>query len=353
VITNAITRVEIADFLAFKGKFTLDFCPGVNVLIGANGSGKTTLMKMIYAVCDLTKNGHRMIAAAMEAEIKDSIQVYQGASMEAYFPYLPNALGTISRFMDDTDTVKGKHDPMDMCFSSTDSTKSFTVFGIDDLNSFVFIPTDDMLSHSKGFLALNNERIIPFDQTSVDILSKAELPITRKITPNATKVLDRIKSIIGGEVLYETDIFFIVKEGGEKTPFSLEASGFRKFGLLWKLLRNGLLENGSTLFWDEPEASINPELIPILVDILLELQKGGVQIFVATHSYDVARWFELNKTAENSLRYFNLRKSKNSIVADVADDYVSLPNSVIEDAGDILLKRVTEVAAANAGIKLR
>jgi hypothetical protein len=60
-----------------------------------------------------------------------------------------------------------------------------------------------------------------------------------------------------------------------------------------------------------------------------------------------------NKTAENSLRYFNLRKSGNSIVADIADDYVSLPNSVIEDAGDMLLRRVTEVAAANAGVKPR
>jgi AAA15 family ATPase/GTPase len=355
VITNAITRVEIKDFLAFKGEFTLDFCNGVNVLIGVNGSGKTTLMKVIYAACDLAKNRHKLTSADAEKTLEkiSPRKIYMGVSIEAYFPYLSNASGTISGFMDDKGTVKDKSEPIDLCFSGADSTKSFTVFGIDDSRSFVFIPTDDMLSHSKGFLALNNEREMPFDRIFVDILSKAELPITREITPNATRILDRIKSIIGGEVLYENDIFFVVKEGGEKTPFSLEASGFRKFGLLWKLLRNGLLENGSILFWDEPEASINPELIPVLVDILLELQKDGVQIFVATHSYDVVRWFELNETVENSLRYFNLRKSKNSIVADVADDYVSLPNSVIEDAGDMLLKRVTEVAAINAGIKLR
>jgi hypothetical protein len=122
---------------------------------------------------------------------------------------------------------------------------------------------------------------------------------------------------------------------------------------LWKLLRNGLLESGSILFWDEPEASINPELIPTLVDILLELQKGGVQIFIATHSYDVARWFELNKKAENSLRYFNLRKTDSGIAADVSDDYVSLSNSLIEDAGDMLLRRVTAVAAEKAGVTLK
>jgi recombinational DNA repair ATPase RecF len=49
VKVNTITRVELKDFLVFKGEFTADFCPGVNVLIGGNGSGKTTLMKVLYA----------------------------------------------------------------------------------------------------------------------------------------------------------------------------------------------------------------------------------------------------------------------------------------------------------------
>jgi hypothetical protein len=119
------------------------------------------------------------------------------------------------------------------------------------------------------------------------------------------------------------------------------------------LVTSGQLDEGSVLLWDEPENSINPGLIPTLVSILFELQKGGVQIFIATHSYDVARWFELNKKSENSLRYFNLSKTDNGIAADVADDYVSLPNSVIEDAGDALLRRVAEVAAENVGVTLK
>jgi len=42
----AIDRVEIQDFLVFKGEFSATFCPGVNVLIGDNGTGKTTLMNV-------------------------------------------------------------------------------------------------------------------------------------------------------------------------------------------------------------------------------------------------------------------------------------------------------------------
>ena len=55
--------------------------------------------------------------------------------------------------------------------------------------------------------------------------------------------------------------------------FSLEAEGLRKLGLLWKLIRNGLLEKGAILLWDEPEANLNPELYPLVAEILLELQK--------------------------------------------------------------------------------
>ncbi|MDR2665593.1 MAG: ATP-binding protein, partial [Oscillospiraceae bacterium] len=113
------------------------------------------------------------------------------------------------------------------------------------------------------------------------------------------------------------------------------------------------LEPGTILFWDEPEASINPELLPTLVDILLELQRGGVQIFLATHSYDVARWLELNRQSDNALRYFNLRKEGDGIVADVADDYISLGGNPITAAGDKLLKKAVEVSAKKAGVRLK
>jgi hypothetical protein len=42
MVNAAIIGAEINDFLAFKGKFTVDFC------LGANGTGKTTLIKVMY-----------------------------------------------------------------------------------------------------------------------------------------------------------------------------------------------------------------------------------------------------------------------------------------------------------------
>ncbi|GHU82587.1 hypothetical protein FACS189468_6960 [Spirochaetia bacterium] len=367
---NAISRVEIKDFLVFKGEFAADFCPGVNVLIGGNGAGKTTLLKVLYWACEFSKQ------SVLECNKNIILNLTKGTPFRTISHignYFLNAQpdngekedcnSTIRLF---SNSISNTYPVLDVLVSGSLSSmlipadKSGEFLEVNNALAQwckqkvqgVFIPITEMLQHSKGFLALERERKIPFDKTQIDILSKAELGETHEITPNALKLLDRIKNVIGGEVEYENDTFYIVKKD-MKVPFSLEASGFQKFGLLWKLLRNSLLESGSILFWDEPEASINPELIPTLVDILLELQKGGVQIFIATHSYDVARWFELNKKAENALRYFNLRKTDSEIAADAADDYVSLSNSLIEDAGDKLLRRVTEVAAEKAGVTLK
>lgn len=49
-----INNTEYADSIVKKGDtisdgFHLNFCDGINVLIGENGVGKTTILKMIYA----------------------------------------------------------------------------------------------------------------------------------------------------------------------------------------------------------------------------------------------------------------------------------------------------------------
>jgi len=316
----AITRIEIENFLAFKDKFSADFCNGINVFIGCNGSGKTTLMKIMYAACKFSSmkaNEYDIKALSNYFDSNEHISdsSINGMAQIIFDSPVGKMIENYIKFVKPNDGIQSE---------MTNGSKS----------SAIYIPPEDMLSHSKGFLALANERKIPFDQTQIDILSKAAIPETNKITPNAEKVIDKIKVIIGKNVIYENDTFFVVKETGEKVSFSFEASGFRKFGLLFKLLRNGLLENGTVLFWDEPENSLNPEILPELINILLELQKNGVQIFIASHSYAVARWFELNSAKENTLKYFNMVKSSNGIEYNTADTYSQLTKSVLEDAAN-------------------
>ena len=289
----AISRVEVNDYRVFKGEFTADFCSGVNVIIGGNGTGKTTLMRAIYS--DFEHDNNREIG----------LHSYQGR---------------VNVFKSDS-----------------------------EITERIFIPEKDMLSHSRGLLPLWNERNLPYMKYEIDILSKAQMPETRVVKPNAANLIDKIKNIIGGEVVYENDEFFTMKENGEKILFCLEASGFRKFGLLWRLLRNGLLETGSVLMWDEPENSINPELVPVLVDILLELAQNGVQIFIATHDYEVARYFDVRKKRSIPVMFYNFSKSSDGhISCTSSDEYIKVPDNLFESAGKAMFKAV---AAFGFGIE--
>lgn len=74
-----------------------------------------------------------------------------------------------------------------------------------------------------------------------------------------------------------------------------------------------MLENGTILLWDEPEANLNPELYPLVVEILLELQKNGVQIFVATHSYNFAKYLEIRCTSKEQVMFHNLYKGNSGL----------------------------------------
>ena len=80
------------------------------------------------------------------------------------------------------------------------------------------------------------------------------------------------------------------------------------------MIRNGLLEKDSILLWDEPEANLNPELYPLVAEILLELQKNGVQIFVATHSYNFAKYLEIRRENKKQVVFHNFYKASSEMI---------------------------------------
>ena len=208
----------------------------------------------------------------------------------------------------------------------------------------VFIPAAEMLSHSKGFLALNSKFHMPFDKTQVDIIVNASLPEAREIPAYMQPILDKISQVIDGTVIQEDDIFYILKNDGRKLDFSLEAEGLRKLGLLWKLIRNGLLEKDSILLWDEPEANLNPELFPLVAEILLELSRNGVQIFVATHSYNFAKYLEIRRKAKEEVQFHTLyRESSGGIGSASGYEMEDSSRNPLIDADNKLLDEVYDL----------
>lgn len=292
----AFNSIEEGD--SFNDGFKMEFCDGINVLIGENGVGKTTILKMIYAATQWS------IKQADQGKTKRLVQFF-------------------SNSLKDSEALKNADNKKGYCYYKvSDGTHSFedslSHKGIFNYNQWlgldiqsVFIPTTEMLSHAKGFLAMNQKYNMPFDGTQIDIIVNASLPETREIPSVMGKILDKLSAVIDGTVILENDSFYVLKKDGRKVDFSLEAEGLRKLGLLWKLIRNGLLEKGTILLWDEPEANLNPELYPLVAEILLELQENGVQIFLATHSYNFAKYLEIRRTNKEQVIFHNLYKSRN------------------------------------------
>lgn len=291
-----IDNIRLKNITVFD-ELKMDFSKGINVIIGENGTGKTTLLKMIYAACEWSN---------------ETIDNDKGKNIFSYFNYGKKDVNLLKSYE--------RKDDYSVFEATSENTKfelSLSHDGIVQLDKWlklgiksIFIPTTEMLSHSKGFLAMNQKYSMPFDATQIDIIVNAELPETREVSELNQKLLDVISKVIDGGVIYENDTFYVVKNNGMKVEFSFEAEGLRKFGLLWKLIRNGLIEKDTILFWDEPEANINPELMPVLIDVLLELQRNGVQIFIATHSYNLAKYFEIKRTEKDSVLFHNLYREK-------------------------------------------
>ena len=286
--------------------FQLEFGGGINVIIGENGVGKTSLLKMIYAAtqwsnANVNTGKTKDLLHYFSSNLTDSTELKNFDSKEGYCYYK---------------VTDGVHEfEYSLSHEGIFNYKQWSGLNIQS----VMIPTTEMLSHSRSFLALNEKFNMPFDGTQVDIIVNASLPETRKIPDNMEAILKKISDTIDGTIVFENDIFYVLKKDGRKTEFSLEAEGLRKLGLLWKLIRNGLLEKDTILLWDEPEANLNPELYPLVAEILLELQKNGVQIFIATHSYNFAKYLEIRREKKEQVIFHNLYKASSEIPKELKD----------------------------------
>lgn len=251
----AIKSIRIKNVMAFgcqsqdarknnmDGAFYMSFINGINAIIGENGTGKTSLLKMVYVATQESVEKRRE---------SDSFHDYFAINARnSDFLNNPTQFSAVEVINDDGSVIYN--------LSDTVLTSSFAY--AKQANSAIFIPTTEMLSHSKGFLALNEKYQMPFDKTQIDIIVNASLPEARRMPSYMRSILDKIGNVIDGKVIQKDDEFYVLKKDGRELRFSLEAEGLRKLGLLWKLIRNGLLEPGTILIWDEPEANLNPEAV--------------------------------------------------------------------------------------------
>ena len=326
----AIKKIALENFTVFKNT-ELSFCSGVNVLIGENGTGKTHLLKLLYAT-HLT-----------HSDSKYSISNVFGEDFN-----LPILLSNI--VIDESGKISEKWRTANVHLNTFDSVAAQGQIS-DCIKSFninvkitssrpetpIFIPAKDMLTHSrleKDYA----ERNLPFDRTLIDILNKAGVSTVKNLDSNMMSIADDIAKVIGGKIVYRNDRYYVKKVDDSLIGFDMEAEGFKKLGLLYRLIETGYFKEGSILLWDEPEANLNPKLIPVVVDILLRLSKSGIQIFLATHEYNLMKYFSVKKSADDQVAFVSLHKTENGVISETEDDYNLLEHNSIVEANIKLLE---------------
>ena len=327
-----ITRVKLERFTAFE---SLDFepSPGVNVLVGANGTGKTHLMKAAYAACDVSKTG-------------------AGFAEKLINLFLPSrrSIGRLVRRRRTSarcavEIWRGKQ-RIRISFSNHSTVPdSARVIGANNWVrqpvESVYIPVKEMLANAPGFRSLYAQRDIHFEEVYEDILGRAYQPAMRgPAPPERKRLLAILQKEIEGKVHAAKEEFFLRSKQGN-LEFSLLAEGMRKLGLLWLLIQNGTLLGGSVLFWDEPETNLNPKLFGPMIEILLELQRMGVQVFIATHDYVILKELDLRKKENDKIVFHALYRDGGEIACQPAHAYLDIhPNAIAEAFTDLYDREV-------------
>jgi ABC-type branched-subunit amino acid transport system ATPase component len=327
-----LTAIHLEHFTAFE-KLDLQLSPAVNVFIGANGTGKTHLMKVAYAACDITKTkldfadklirvflpSGRALGRLVKRQKKSSrciVEVHRGSQK------LRASFSNHSK-LPESATLTGLRE---WTGSSVES---------------VYIPVKEMLSNAPGFRSLYAQRELHFEEIYTDILDRAYLPALRGPMDRPRRpLLSILQKAIDGKVTVKNEEFFLRNRQGN-LEFSLLAEGMRKLGLLWLLIQNGTLVSGSVLFWDEPETNLNPKLFGTLIDILLALQRNGVQIFIATHDYVILKELDLKSNAQDKIAFHSLWTENGEICCKTASSYLDIDrNAIAETFADLYDREV-------------
>lgn len=339
-----ISKIELENFTLFHD-IEVNLSPKINIIIGENGTGKTQLLKAAYAA----SSSRQQIGTSSDDE--DIIRLKMTERFVKLFLPLDDKLGKLHRNGAESNSkVHLSYDDgkfIDLGFHNNSQTMTVKGQGglEETLAAPLYIPTKEVLSFMKGFSSLYQRFDLSFDQTYQDICLSLDLPELREdaLQEKAKWAIDKINKVIGGEFIFYGGGKVTFKSQNNEYSSNVVAEGFRKAGMLARLLETGAIQPGvsGTVFWDEPESNFNPKLMELLVDILLELTRQGQQIILATHDYVFLKWFDLriNSNKGDHILYHSLYRDKAGGKVNVmtTDDYMNLqPNPIDEAFGNII-----------------
>ncbi|MDD5204638.1 MAG: AAA family ATPase [Desulfobacterales bacterium] len=341
-----IHSISLEQFTAFQ-KLDIQFSSGINVFIGANSTGKSHLLKVMYALCaanrpeqppgDVGRQITEKIRGVFKPEGKIGRLCHGEAAKAAVHATVSHNRTVALAFSNDMDEVV-----------VTDNQEYGRYIYIP-----VFIPPKEMLSSFPGFSSLYLQRELTADETYFDLCQALETPPLKELPALVLEPLEMIKATYEGEfLLVKKQRFYYKPEKGRMLEVELAAEGFRKLGMLQRLLQNGRISPtvSGPLFWDEPEANLNPALMKSVVLTLLDLARKGQQIFLATHDYVILKWLDLLSKDADQVVYHSLFHDQNGEIAvNSTANYLDIRPNAIDDTFAKLVDKDIERTMGDLG----
>jgi energy-coupling factor transporter ATP-binding protein EcfA2 len=264
---------------------TLTFSPGLNVFIGRNGCGKSHLIKLLYTLVkefgETPGNGSALEAERLENRL--------ASKLAGVFRPDGDHIGRLVQ------RKKGRGSAEVSATFSNGKKCGFILSTLDKisdakgnagkLNEAVFLPSREVLALFEGFIAAYKKRELSFDETFYDLCVALSASQLRGKREGMLDVLVKpFEEEIRGKVSLEGGRFYVAGRDGSFEAHLL-SEGWRKLAALAQLIINGTLTRNGFLFWDEPEANLNPKMVVQLSETLLRLANQGIQVFVVSHDY--------------------------------------------------------------------
>lgn len=352
-----IEYLELKNFTNFAS-LPITFSSGINVIIGENGTGKSHLLKAAYGLAA----GAAIYKNKPDIGKEDFAEELTRKILRLFLP-LEDKLWELRRHGASEGSRMEARFGSNHRLVATFNTNS-KLLGISNSPHVekvqelpVYIPTKEVLAFMKGFVSLYEKYGLSFDQTYYDVCLLLDLPALRPETLHEKSrwAMDELADVCGGRFVFYGGGNVVFKTKDQEYSANSVAEGFRKAGMLSRLLETGAIHPGVTgpLFWDEPESNMNPKLMWLLVEIMLELARKGQQIILATHDYVFLKWFDLlpNKDLGDHVRFHVLYRDPESreVKIESTDDYRAIPHNPIAEAFNDLTKEQVKLRMGGIG----
>lgn len=328
---NAIKSLSVKDFAAFQ-EASFEFSSGINVLIGENSTGKTQVLKLIYTMIKIAGadlNKPNAVTFSRFQGVFNSKNV--GDLVRKQLSDLPDQLEKVSDIK-----LRTGSSHIEVSLWQDGQMESTSRSGSVKTPKAVFLPSHEVLSMYPGFIAAYQKRELSFDETVYDLCVALNAnPLRKEKFEEVQDIIKPFEAIFNSpdSISVKNDSFYVKLPDTGDLIAQLVAEGYRKLATLAYLVRNGSLTPESVLLWDEPETNLNPKLVTVVVEFLLNLANAGAQIFIATHDYLLSQ--ELSLQAEykgaSNIKFFSLYRQdgQDGALVESGDTLAEIQNNPI------------------------